>query len=130
MTVLVACNASPHGEAALRTGVAEAVRRGLPLAVLVLNPQSDSASAPPPPLREVLEQVPAEVRLAPVTYRKDEEEPADAILDAADATGAALVVIGARKRSSLGTFLMGTTTQRVLLDASVPVLVVKDAYDG
>ena len=38
MTVLVACNDSPHGEAALGAGIAEASRRRLPLAVLVLNP--------------------------------------------------------------------------------------------
>jgi nucleotide-binding universal stress UspA family protein len=67
--------------------------------------------------------------VGPVTVRPDGTEPADAILDATDAVGATLVVLGSRKRSSMGTFLMGSTTQRVLLDAPVPVLVVKDHYD-
>ena len=64
-----------------------------------------------------------------MTFRPEETEPSDAILDTADAVHATLVVVGARKRSSQGTFVMGTTTQRVLLDAAVPVLVVKAAYD-
>ena len=125
MTVLVAANASPHGEAALRTGIAEAARRRLPLAVLVLNPENTV----PPELAAYLADLPAGMAEPTVTFRSENEEPSDAILDTADAIHATLVVIGARKRSSQGTFVMGTTTQRVLLDASVPVLVVKDVYE-
>ncbi|PZR55020.1 universal stress protein [Xylanimonas oleitrophica] len=128
MTVLVACNASPHGDAALRAGIAEASRRRLPLSVLVLNPRGDDDGVPEP-LAGRLADLPEGLHLEPVTFREKDAEPADAILDAAEAAGATLVVVGARKRSSLGTFVMGTTTQRVLLDASVPVLVVKDVYD-
>lgn len=124
MTVLVAYNASPHGEAAVRTALQEAGRRDLPLHVLVLDPQPADAPAPAE-LTAVLDGAGA----APaVVYRDERTEPADAILDAAEQTGATLVVVGSRKRSSQGTFLMGTTTQRVLLDSPVPVLVVKDAY--
>ncbi len=125
MTVLVACNDSPHGEAALGAGIAEASRRRLPLAVLVLNPGSTVPAA----LATHLENLPAGVEPPAVTFRPEETEPSDAILDTADAVHATLVVVGARKRSSQGTFVMGTTTQRVLLDAAVPVLVVKAAYD-
>jgi nucleotide-binding universal stress UspA family protein len=125
MTVLVACNDSPHGEAALRAAIAEASRRRLPLAVLVLNP----GTTVPPPLAALLADLPPGVAAPAVTFRSDGDEPSDAILDTADAVHATLVVIGARKRSSQGTYVMGTTTQRVLLDASVPVLVVKAEYD-
>ncbi|ACZ29937.1 UspA domain protein [Xylanimonas cellulosilytica DSM 15894] len=125
MTVLVACNDSPHGEAALRAGIAEAARRRLPLAVLVLNP----GDAPPPSLAAQLADLPAGLAAPAVTFRAPDAEPSDAILDAADALHATLVVVGARKRSNQGTFVMGTTTQRVLLDAAAPVLVVKAAYD-
>ncbi|WP_407318697.1 universal stress protein [Isoptericola halotolerans] len=124
MTVLVAYNVSPHGEAAVRTALAEAERRDLPLHVLVLDPRPADVPAPPE-LAELLAGAGAE---PVVTSRDEHTEPADAILDAAEATGATLVVVGSRKRSSQGTFLMGTTTQRVLLDSPVPVLVVKDAY--
>jgi nucleotide-binding universal stress UspA family protein len=128
MTVLVAYNASPHGEAAVRTAVAEAARRRLPLAVVDLHPEH-SASPPDDGLAALLAEAPPEVQVGPVTVRPDGTEPADAILDAIDAVGATLVVLGSRKRSSMGTFLMGSTTQRVLLDSPVPVLVVKDQYD-
>jgi nucleotide-binding universal stress UspA family protein len=128
MTVLVAYNASPHGEAAVRTAVAEAARRRLPLAVVDLHPEH-SASPPDDGLAALLAEAPPEVQVGPVTVRPDGTEPADAILDATDAVGATLVVLGSRKRSSMGTFLMGSTTQRVLLDSPVPVLVVKDQYD-
>jgi nucleotide-binding universal stress UspA family protein len=129
MTVLVACNTSAHGEAALRAGIAEAVRRRLPLAVLVLDPPPGGEATVPSPLAEALATVPEDVIVESVTFRREEDEPADAILDAVDAIAATLVVVGSRKRSSDGTFMMGTTTQRVLLDAPAPVLVVKDVYD-
>lgn len=124
MTVLVAYNVSPHGEAAVRTALEEAGRRDLPLHVLVLDPQDADAPAPAG-LAAVLD---GSATNPTVVYRDERTEPADAILDAAEETGATLVVVGSRKRSSQGTFLMGTTTQRVLLDSPVPVLVVKDAY--
>ncbi|WP_402464138.1 universal stress protein [Isoptericola aurantiacus] len=137
MTVLVAYHASPHGEAAVRTAVEEARRRALPLHVLVLDPQPADA-ATPEALASLLAASDGAGRATgeqadgspTVAYRPEGTEPADAILDEAEAAGATLVVVGSRKRSSQGTFLMGTTTQRVLLDASVPVLVVKDAYDS
>ena len=125
MTVLVACNDSLHGEAALRAGSAEASRRRLPLAVLVLNP----GTTVPEILAAHLKNLPAGLDAPAVTFRPEEDEPSDAILDTVDAVHATLVVVGARKRSNQGTFVMGTTTQRVLLDAPVPVLVVKAAYD-
>ncbi|MCL1868917.1 MAG: universal stress protein [Promicromonosporaceae bacterium] len=125
MTVLVACNDSHHGDAALRAGIAEAARRRLPLAVLVLNP----GTTVPQVLADRLAALPEGVAQPEVTFRAETTEPSDAVLDAAEAVHATLVVLGARKRSSQGTFVMGTTTQRVLLDAPVPVLVVKDTYD-
>ncbi|QAY63465.1 universal stress protein [Xylanimonas allomyrinae] len=124
MTVLVACNDSPHGVAALRAGASEAARRRLPLAVLVLNP----GTQPPATLATALAALPPGVAAPAVTYRPADAEPSDAILDTAEAVHATLVAIGTRNRSSEGTFVLGTTTQRVLLDAPVPVLVVKATY--
>lgn len=56
MTVLVAYNESPQGEAAMRAAVAEAVRRRQELAVLVLTPQADTKV--PAALAHLLDSVP------------------------------------------------------------------------
>ncbi|ROS76885.1 universal stress protein [Cellulomonas sp. PhB143] len=128
MTVLVAYNDSPQGEAALRRAVDEARRRRTTLAVLGLDPQ-DPAEPAPATLAAVLAEVAADgdVEAGPVTYRDPATDPADAILDAADDPAVELVVLGSRKRSPVSKFLLGSTTQRVLLDTFAPVLVVKAA---
>lgn len=126
MTVLVAYNESPQGEAALRAAVAEAVRRSQELAVLVLTPQADAKV--PASLAHLLDTVPATVAVAPVAFRAEQADVADAIVDRAEAVSAELVVIGSRKHSTVGTFLVGATTQQVLLDSPAPVLVVKASY--
>lgn len=55
-------------------------------------------------------------------------EAAEEILEAADRHRADLIVIGLRRRSPVGKLLMGSTAQRVLLEAQCPVLAVKAAH--
>lgn len=126
MTVLVAYNESPQGEAAMRAAVTEAMRRQQELAVLVLTPQVDTKV--PAALAHLLDSVPDTVTVAPISFRPEQDDVADAIVDQAEAVSADLVVIGSRKHSSVGKFLVGSTTQRVLLDSPAPVLVVKAGY--
>ncbi|WP_029252326.1 universal stress protein [Paraoerskovia marina] len=121
MTVLVAYNDSPQGEAALRRAHAEAARRETTLEILVLTPQAPEATTPAA-LAHVLDTLGADPT---ITYRSSDEEPSDAILDASEDDHVDLVVIGSRKRSAVSKFLLGSTTTRVLLDAAAPVLVVK-----
>jgi nucleotide-binding universal stress UspA family protein len=52
-------------------------------------------------------------------------EPAEELLAAAERLSAVLVVIGMRRRTPVGKLLMGSTAQRVLLQATCPVLSVK-----
>lgn len=126
MTVLVAYNESPQGEAAMRAAVSEAVRRRQDLAVLVLTPQEGTKV--PAALAHLLDTVPGTVTVAPIAFRAEQAEVADAIVDRAEAVDADLVVIGSRKHSTVGKFLVGSTTQQVLLDSPAPVLVVKAGY--
>lgn len=121
MTVLVAYNDSPQGEAAFVAAVAEAQRRSTSLTALVLTPQPDDAPVPSP-LSALIAAHNQEVAIA---FRSDSIDVADAILDHADRVGAELIVLGTRKRTPVGKFLMGSTTQRVLLDSTAPVLVIK-----
>jgi nucleotide-binding universal stress UspA family protein len=52
-------------------------------------------------------------------------EVADEVLRVAQETDASVIVIGLRKRSPVGKLLMGSSAQRILLDADRPVLAVK-----
>jgi nucleotide-binding universal stress UspA family protein len=52
-------------------------------------------------------------------------DAAEEILALADERRADLVVIGLRRRSAVGKLLLGSTAQRVLLEAQCPVLSVK-----
>jgi nucleotide-binding universal stress UspA family protein len=126
MTVLVAYNESPQGEAAMRAAVSEAARRRQELAVLVLTPQEGTKV--PASLAHLLDTVPGTVTVAPIVFRSEQADVADAIVDRAEAVDADLVVIGSRKHSTVGKFLVGSTTQQVLLDSPAPVLVVKAGY--
>ncbi len=128
VTVLLAYNLTPQGDAALRVAVDEAERRGTTLTLLTLSvPGADRSDGvdPDDELARAREQLPAGLADAPVLRRDPDVLPAEAILDAVDQVDPEVVVLGARKRPDVGTFLLGTTTQRVLLDAPVPVLVVK-----
>ncbi|KLN34817.1 universal stress protein UspA [Cellulosimicrobium funkei] len=127
MTVLVAYNDSPQGETAFRAAVAEAVHRSTALAVLVLTPQ-DADAGVPATLAHLLDTLPAGVARPEITYRSEHLDPAEAIIEEAERTAPDVVVVGARKRSPVGKFLLGSTTQRVLLDSPVPVLVVKASH--
>ncbi len=49
----------------------------------------------------------------------------EGIVDTANAVGADLIVMGSHGRAGIEKLLLGSVTQRVLQDASMPVLVVK-----
>ncbi len=52
-------------------------------------------------------------------------EPAEDIIDVANEVDADFIVIGLRRRTPVGKLLLGSNAQRILLEASVPVLAVK-----
>lgn len=124
MTVLVAYNESPQGEAAFAAAAEEATRRQTTLTVLVLTPQPDDAPVPSH-LVHLLQTVAGADDQVEVAFRSDRIDVADAILDHAEKVDAEIIVMGSRKRTPVGKFLLGSTTQRVLLDAAVPVLVIR-----
>lgn len=54
-------------------------------------------------------------------------DPSDAVVQVAQRRDARLVVLGLRHRSPVGKIIFGSTAQRILLDATCPVLAVKPA---
>ena len=58
------------------------------------------------------------------------EDVAEAIFDALTNLDTELLVIGARRRSPVGKLILGSVTQTIILNADVPVLVVKEPAKG
>jgi nucleotide-binding universal stress UspA family protein len=52
-------------------------------------------------------------------------EPAEDLISIAEEVEAELIVIGLRRRTPVGKLILGSNAQRILLDASCPVLAVK-----
>ena len=55
----------------------------------------------------------------------DLHDPADAVIQVAQQVDATLICLGLRHRSPVGKLLLGSTAQRILLDATCSVLSVK-----
>ena len=108
----------------MAAGVSEAKRRKLPLTVVVLDPVPE----PPEAVLEVVEAARPELPDIEIRIRDAAHQPTQSILAHADRVAASLIVMGARRRTGTQSFTVGATTRQVLLDASVPVLVVKDRY--
>jgi nucleotide-binding universal stress UspA family protein len=52
-------------------------------------------------------------------------EPSQDLIEVADEVNADFIVIGLRRRTPVGKLILGSNAQRILLDASCPVLAVK-----
>ena len=129
MTIAVAHQVSATSRLALIEAVKEANYRGTDLAVLhvVESIDADNKEAYRLGVSDEIEKVVGTG--PPVSWQLHLEtaggDLGDALLRLVDAVGAELLVIGARRRSPMGKALMGSVAQTVILEASLPVLVVK-----
>ncbi|WP_036963364.1 universal stress protein [Promicromonospora kroppenstedtii] len=128
MSIVVGYVPTPAGEAAVRAATAEAALRGEDL--LVINSAREGAVvettvAAEEDLDRVVEQAAAAGVAAKVVRGTHRDDFTDEILDLADQHDASLIVIGLRRRSTVGKFIMGSVAQRILLQADRPVLAVK-----
>ncbi|MFD5087164.1 universal stress protein [Kitasatospora sp. NPDC058406] len=128
MTVLVGFVPTPEGEAALRAGLQEARTRGESL--LVLNTSRgdsyvDRGFAEPKDIDRLRRDL-ADLGIASeVRQTVGGRDAAEEIVEVAASPEISLVVIGLRKRSAVGKFVLGSSAQRILLDSPCPVLAVK-----
>lgn len=131
MTIVVGYVNNPAGHAALDKGIEEAKKDNLDLVVVNASRSSDrrdSYRLGEGEIKSVQEYLSRSGVQAQVLTRGSEYDPAEQILDAAAEVGAELIVLGTRKRTPVGKFLLGSTIQRVILDAACPVLCVKGTH--
>lgn len=127
MTVLLALVPDDTADTALDAALEQARWRSAPL--VVVNVASGEAPVDPKILSE---QAAADVvekgRAAGVETSVEQpvdDDVAGAILAVGSAHGATVVVVGTRRRSPVGKLLLGSVSQRVVLEADCPVLCVK-----
>ena len=127
MTVAVAHSDSPRGRAALHAAANEAILRGESLAVLRIVPGMDEPTDHDPAVEaQVAEELKEYADLSWELHRGPEGfDTSESLLDLAEEAGATLLVLGSRKRRPVGKLILGSVVQRVLLESTIPVLVVK-----
>jgi nucleotide-binding universal stress UspA family protein len=121
MTIVVAYADTPPGHAAVAAAVAESARAGERV-VLVPAVRGEDA-----PTVDDLERQWPEAAGRLEVERGDLADPSDAVVQVAQRRSARLVVLGLRARTPVGKLVFGSTAQRILLDATCPVLAVKPA---
>ncbi len=94
------------------------------------SPGSRWCSCPPSAARRLPTRATVEARWPGLAGRVEVErgdlgDPSDAVVQVAQRRDARLVVLGLRHRSPVGKIVFGSTAQRILLDATCPVLAVK-----
>lgn len=123
---------SPQGAAALDWAIRETELRSAHLIVVHSmvggsHDRDDQYVA----TREELDAVTARLDAARLDYEVLHlvrgNSPAEDLLTVAKDVGASLIVIGVRRRSPVGKFILGSNAQEILLTAECPVLAVKAA---
>ncbi len=119
--IVVSYADNAEGRAALKRALTEVVLRPAELIVVHASPTAELAE-----LRTRLERsgVAFQLKGGP-----DLDDPAEELISIAEQAGAELIIIGLRQRSPVGKLLLGSKAQRVLLDATCPVLAVKAEID-
>jgi nucleotide-binding universal stress UspA family protein len=128
MTVLVGYLPSPEGEAALSRALSEAALRST--GVIIINAARlgaaiDVALASDQDLARVRASAAEHNVAVEIRQTLDGQAAADHLIDASAEDGVELTVIGVRRRSLVGKLVLGSTAQRVLMEAHTAVLAVK-----
>ena len=121
MSVLVAVADSKEGKAALAAAITEA--RQLNTSLVVLNLALSALS---------LTDLPADVDVRTIERKgRDDRDPVEAVLDELrDDPAIQRLVIGVKRRTPVGKALLGSVSQRLLLEVDVPGARRQDLSDS
>ncbi len=125
--IVVGWTPDVYGRAAVTHALAEATLRGV--GVLVVNAtRGDALVDDRYAGNPELVRLEAELADSGVEHEIRQTMGADVaeqVLQVVDEVGAPLVVVGLRRRTPVGKLIMGSVSQRILLDADCPVHAVK-----
>jgi nucleotide-binding universal stress UspA family protein len=128
MTIVVGYIPTPEGHAALQHAIRVA-RKEEALLVVVNSSRGEAAADPRVLSEEEIGTAEQQLRAADVEHLLVQpsrgRSAADEVLTAADEHRADMIVIGLRRRTPVGKLLLGSNSQRILLEAHCPVLAVK-----
>ncbi|MCK0174417.1 universal stress protein [Mycolicibacterium sp. F2034L] len=127
--IVVGYSADRFGRAALEHGIEEARRRGTTLVVINSTSGESYVDRHFADSNEV-HDVEQHLRECGVEFELTQPvgvDTADELLRAMDRPDAELLVIGIRDRNPVGKLLLGSVSQRLLLECPKPVLAVKPA---
>ncbi len=130
MAIVVGYVATKEGRAALKRAAEECVLRNTKLVVISSHRGGrdfDAAEATRfedelSRVQHLLEERGLEHEVRQLVRGND---PAEDLISVAEEEDADFIVIGLRRRSPVGKLILGSNAQRILLDASCPVLAVK-----
>ena len=120
MTIVVAYADTPPGHAAVAAAVAESPENGRSR-----GHRARRARRAGPRRRGARRSRWPELAGRVEVERGDLGDPSDTVVQVAQRRDARLVVLGLRARTPVGKLVFGSTAQRILLDATCPVLAVK-----
>ena len=130
MVAVVGYIPTPEGRAAIEQAVAEAQTRGLTL-LIVTATRGDALVDPRFASSTQMSSLDDFLTESGVTHELvqlvEGLDPAEQVLHVAESRNAELIVIGLRRRTPVGKLIMGSVAQKILLEASCPVLAVKAA---
>ena len=123
MSVAVGYVASHEGHAALSAAIEEAALRKT--ALQIMGPVAGEASAEAE--SDIRDAIAAAAAAGVQASLRPNEgtDAADFMIDASYEEDVELIVIGVRRRSPVGKLFLGSTAQRVILEAGCPVTAVK-----
>ncbi|WP_347350406.1 universal stress protein [Intrasporangium sp.] len=130
MAIVVGYVATKEGRAALKQAAEECVLRKTKLVVISSHrggrdfdaAEATRFEAELERVQQVLEEQGLEHEVRQLVRGND---PAEDLISVAEEENATFIVIGLRRRSPVGKLILGSNAQRILLDASCPVLAVK-----